>query len=86
MRQARDLLGRDNFDIEEWSSLGETEVPAGTDLIVVAGPTTGFLPPELEVLSSYLGGGGRLMILLDPVFAPGTGNMVDLGLTEWLDA
>ena len=84
LSQAQGLLGGDNFQIETWGSLGETEVPPDTDLIVVAGPTTGFLPPELDLLSSYLDSGGRLMLLLDPVFAAGTGDMVDLGLTDWL--
>ena len=84
LSQARDLLGRDNFEIEEWSSLGKSEVPAGTDLVVVAGPTTNFLPPELDLFSSYLDSGGRLLMLLDPVFAEGTRSMVDLGLGGWL--
>ncbi len=84
LSQARDLLGKDNFEIEEWSSLGQLEVPPDTDLVVIAGPTTNFLPPELEVLSSYLDAGGRLLILLDPVFAQDARSLVDLGFTEWL--
>ncbi len=84
LSQAKDLLGKDNFEIEEWSSLGQLEVPADADLVVIAGPTTNFLPPELEVLSSYLDGGGRLLILLDPVFAQDARGLVDLGFTEWL--
>ncbi len=84
LSQARDLLGKDNFEIEEWSSLGKLEVPADADLVVVAGPTTNFLPPELELLSSYLDAGGRLLILLDPVFAQDARGLVDLGFTEWL--
>ncbi len=81
---ARDLLEGDGFETEQWSSLGKSEVSADTDLLVIAGPTTNFLPPELEVLSGYLDAGGRLMIMLDPVFAEGAGGMVDLGFTEWL--
>ncbi len=84
LSQAKDLLGGDNFDIEEWSSLGKSEVPADTDLVVIAGPTTNFFPPELEVLGNYLDAGGRLLMMLDPVFAEATGGMVDLGFTEWL--
>ena len=95
LSQAKDLLGGDNFEIEEWSSLGKDVVPADTDLVVIAGPTTNFFPPELEVLSNYLDAGGRLLMLLDPVFsrtgtaeasAEGSGSLVDLGFTEWLDA
>ncbi len=84
LSQAKDLLEGDGFEVEEWSSLGKNEVSASTDLVVIAGPTTNFLPPELEVLSSYLDAGGRLMIMLDPVFAEGAGGMIDLGFTEWL--
>ena len=82
--RARDLLGKDNFDTEEWSSLGKSEVPADTDLIVIAGPTTNFLPPELDLFSSYLDSGGRLLMMIDPVFAEGTGAIADLGLRDWL--
>ena len=84
LSQAKTLLGGDNFEIETWSSLGKSEVPADADLVVVAGPVTSFLPPELEVLGAYLDGGGRLLVMLDPVFSAGTGGLVDLGLTEWL--
>ena len=84
LSQAKTLLGGDNFEIEEWSSLGKSEVPPDADLVVVAGPTTNFLPPELEVLGSYLDAGGRLMMMLDPVFSEGKSGLVDLGLTEWL--
>ncbi len=88
LSRARDLLGRDNFEIEEWSSLGKTEVPADTDLVVIAGPTTNFLPPELEVFSSYLASGGRMLLLLDPTFSPATGEdlpeLIRLGLEDWL--
>jgi ABC-type uncharacterized transport system involved in gliding motility auxiliary subunit len=76
---ARDLLGQDNFQLEEWPSLGEVAVPAETDLVVVAGPTSTFLEPELEVLRGYLEGEGRLLLLLDPTLAP-TGGLVRTGL------
>ena len=77
------FLGQDNFTIEEWASLGKTEVPAGTDLIVVAGPTQPFAQPELELLSRYLQGGGRLLVLVDPNLTP-TGRVADTGLATWL--
>ncbi len=84
LSQARDLLGRDNFEIEEWSSLGQAAVPEGTDLLVVAGPTTNFLPPELEVFSRYLDAGGRMLLLLDPVFNSSADGLVDHGVGDWL--
>jgi ABC-type uncharacterized transport system involved in gliding motility auxiliary subunit len=62
----RDLLGKDNFEMEEWQLLGQTAVPEGTDLIVVAGPTSTFVAPELALLRSHLEAGGRLLVMIDP--------------------
>ena len=67
---AQDLLGRDNFEIESWSSLGQPRVPEGTDLLVIAGPTASFVEPEVAALRDYLESGGRLLALIDPTFGP----------------
>ncbi|MEM7049159.1 MAG: GldG family protein [Acidobacteriota bacterium] len=81
----RRLLQDDNFEIEEWASLGQETVPEGTDLLVIAGPTSGFIPPETAMFSSYLEAGGRILLLLDPVLSPtGSGELLDIGLEEWL--
>ena len=77
------FLGQDNFEIEEWASLGKNEVPAGTDLVVVAGPTQPFVQPELDLLSHYLRSGGRLLVLVDPNLTA-TGRVADTGLAAWL--
>lgn len=84
LSQARDLLGGDNFEIEEWSSLGASAVPEDADLLVIAGPTTNFLPPELEIFDAYLRDGGRILLFADPAFQPGSTAAADLGLTDWL--
>jgi ABC-type uncharacterized transport system involved in gliding motility auxiliary subunit len=84
LSSAREILGRDNFDIEEWASLGKPAVPPKTDLVVIAGPTGSFVQPELNALSVYVRAGGRLLILLDPTLAGGT--LVDTGLEGWLAA
>ncbi|MFH1810722.1 MAG: Gldg family protein [Pseudomonadota bacterium] len=51
-------------------------VPDDATAIVVAGPRSSLLAPELEVLSTYLGRGGKLLLLLEP--------STDPGLREWL--
>lgn len=66
LSQAQEMLGRDNFEIGSWASLGKPEVPAGTDLLVIAGPTVRFTEPEADTLRRYLVEGGRLLALLDP--------------------
>lgn len=83
--RARELLGEDNFEIETWSSLGAESVPEGTDLLVIAGPTTNFLEPELALFDAYLEADGRMLVFADPSFAPGGGTeLADLGLGPWL--
>jgi ABC-type uncharacterized transport system involved in gliding motility auxiliary subunit len=83
---AQQVLGRDNFDLSEWASLGQAAVPPGTDLVVIAGPTTTFVPPELDALSAYLDSGGRMLVLLDPTLAPGGagGGLAKTNLEGWL--
>jgi ABC-type uncharacterized transport system involved in gliding motility auxiliary subunit len=79
------LLGQDNFDVEEWSALGKTAVPPGTDLVVVAGPRSPFLQPELSALAAYLNGGGRVLVLVEPTLGQteGTG-LTPTGFESWL--
>lgn len=78
-------LRDDNFEVEEWASIGQAAVPADTDLVVIAGPTSNFLPPELELFDRFLADGGRMLVLLDPVLArAGTGELLETGLEGWL--
>lgn len=82
---AQELLGRDNFELEEWASLGKPAVPAGTDLLVIAGPTGSFVQPELDAFSAYLNNGGRMLVLLDPTLGPAAGSgLMSTGLEGWL--
>ena len=83
MSLARELLGKDNFELEEWVSIGQSEVPPGTDLLVIAGPDSTFLGPELQVLTDYLEDGGRMLVLLDPTLSP-AGGLVETGLEALL--
>ncbi|HYH45340.1 MAG TPA: GldG family protein [Thermoanaerobaculia bacterium] len=82
------LLGADNFDVEEWSALGKTAVPPGTDLVVVAGPRSPFLQPELSALAGYLNGGGRVLALVEPTLGQtegaGGGGLTPTGFESWL--
>lgn len=86
LKALQDLVGRDNVTFEEWSSLGAKALPDGADLVVVAGPKTALVEPELVLLSTYLDGGGRLLVLLDPTFGPHgiAGGLAPTGLEAWL--
>ena len=86
LSRAQDLLGKENFEMQDWASLGQAQVPPGTDLVVIAGPTAKLVEPELDALAKYLEGGGRLLILLDPTIGQSgqTGGLADTGLGPWL--
>jgi hypothetical protein len=85
LQELQRLLGADSFTFEEWASLGADAVPADTDLLVIAGPTATFLPPELDLLAQYLDGGGRLLALLDPPLTGGAESRIgSIGLEDWL--
>lgn len=82
-----ETLRRDNCAVAEWGSLASPEVPAGTDLVVVAGPRSAFTEPEAAALLRYLQGGGRALLFLDAELAPGaTASMAPLGLGPVLTA
>lgn len=81
-RGLAELLARNNVETEDWRSLGQAAVPAETDLLVVAGPRTSFVPPELAAFSAYVASGGRMLWLLDPPLA-GNNQLVDLGIKDW---
>jgi ABC-type uncharacterized transport system involved in gliding motility auxiliary subunit len=68
MSQFKQMLTRDNLDIQKASLLGGT-VPADCDLLVIAGPKAPYTDAEKAALKTYLDKGGRAFILLDPVLA-----------------
>ncbi len=83
LSKIHDLLGAENTDLETWASLGQADVPSGTDLVVVAGPKVAFLQPELDALARYLDGGGRMLVMLDPELSD-HGGLERTGFEDWL--
>ena len=63
-------LTSENFVVDKLVLAQLTEVPADADVVVIAGPRTDFLGPEIDVLKAYLARGGKLLVMLDPVLKP----------------
>jgi ABC-type uncharacterized transport system involved in gliding motility auxiliary subunit len=77
-------LGSDNFAAERLVLL-QQDIPADAKVVAIAGPTSDFLPPEIDRLKAYLAKGGKLLVLLDPpqkADAPPLSNLTAL-LKEW---
>jgi ABC-type uncharacterized transport system involved in gliding motility auxiliary subunit len=79
-----DRLKADNFAAEPLVLL-QQDVPADASVIVLAGPKSDLLEPEVAKLKAYLGKGGKLLALVDPpqnADAPPLANVLAL-LKEW---
>ncbi len=58
-------LKSDNF-LTEPLVLLQQDIPADAAVVVIAGPKSDFLEPEVTKLKAYLAKGGKLMALVDP--------------------
>lgn len=61
-----DALTSDNYAVETLVLVQQREVPADASVVIVAGPQTDFLQPEMDALGRYVAKGGKVMLLLDP--------------------
>ena len=59
-------LTNDNYGVEQLVLAQQREVPADATAVIVAGPRTDFLQPEIDALKRYIAKGGKVMFLLDP--------------------
>jgi ABC-type uncharacterized transport system involved in gliding motility auxiliary subunit len=78
-------LTSDNFVVDKVVLAQQTAVPADADVLVIAGPRTDFLAPEIDMLKAYLAQGGKLLIMLDPVLKPDQPQLTGLEalLKDW---
>lgn len=73
------LLATKGVEIRTARLDGTNQVPAGCELLVIAGPTEPFTAREAEKLEAHLNAGGRLLLLLHPYAVK-----VNLGLDRLL--
>lgn len=59
-------MENENYVTKTHVLMQKLEVPADCSLVVVAGPKNDYLPQEIEVIKTYLTGGGHALVLLDP--------------------
>lgn len=60
-------LAADNIAVEALPLAQKPEIPGDATVVAIVGATTDFLDPEIGALRTYLSGGGRLLMMLDPV-------------------
>lgn len=73
--EAKTALERANYEVKPLVLAREGKVPAGAAAVIVAGPRTDLLQPELDALDAYVGGGGKLLVMANPtILNPGPGE------------
>ena len=80
-----EALRLDNLVVDSVVIAQTGEVPEDASVLVVAGPSTDFLPGEIDLLRDYLESAGKLLVLLDPPDDPETtdqSNLISL-ISEW---
>ena len=73
----KDLLGKDNYTAKSIDLLQKAEVPADCTVLVVAGPSGDYQPPEVDAIKKYVENGGRALFLLDPPLKMGRSEIAD---------
>lgn len=62
----KEYLERNNYKTREISLLEKAEVPTDCTVVMVGGPRRDYLEPAVTALKSYVEGGGRALVMLDP--------------------
>jgi ABC-type uncharacterized transport system involved in gliding motility auxiliary subunit len=65
MSAAQKSIKDKNYDVGSVSLIDTAGVPLDCSVLVIAGPQTEFLPPELEKVKNYLNKGGAALFMLD---------------------
>ncbi len=64
-------LENENLALRPLLLLTTGRIPSDAQMLIVAGPTKKLADAEISLLRDFLDGGGRLMLLLDPLFETG---------------
>ena len=62
-----DSLEKENITVEELSLLNTDEIPEDADVLIVYAPQSDISEDEAEMLSDYVSGGGKLLVMAGPV-------------------
>jgi ABC-type uncharacterized transport system involved in gliding motility auxiliary subunit len=68
--ETKKALESDNFVVDSLTLVQQPSVPEDATVLVIAGPKTDYLDPEIEMLKAYLARGGKILVLLDPPDKP----------------
>lgn len=62
-----EAIRAENFEVREFIPLGSGGIPRDCSVLAIAGPTKDIFEPEQNLIFDYLTGGGKAILLIDPV-------------------
>jgi len=63
----KDALKKETYDVKDLMLLQDQLIPPDCSIIIIPGPDTALEKPELDAINGYLKGGGKLMVMVDPM-------------------
>jgi ABC-type uncharacterized transport system involved in gliding motility auxiliary subunit len=75
--QAATALEEKGFTVQPLDLATTGQVPEEASVVIVAGPAAEFFDAEVKALTTYLDGGGSLMLLVDPRTNPNLDSLLD---------
>jgi ABC-type uncharacterized transport system involved in gliding motility auxiliary subunit len=76
MSQAKEQLEKANYTVKDLELARTGKVPPDAAVVIVPGPRTDLLPPELTAIDDYLTQGGHVLLMADPLQADGLAKYV----------
>src|SRR6185436_16280583 len=76
-------MKQDNFGVEPLVLIQQKTIPDDATILVIAGPTTDFFPPEIEALNAYVAKGGKVLVMLDPLLKGPAQPLLTQFLADW---
>jgi ABC-type uncharacterized transport system involved in gliding motility auxiliary subunit len=64
--EAKAAMERANYEVKPLVLARQGTIPADAAVVVLVGPRTELLPPEIDSLDKYLAGNGKLLAMVDP--------------------
>lgn len=84
---ARQVLESKNYTVEPLNLIESEKVPDDANAVVVAGPQTSLSGTEVAKIEDYLGSGGSLIVMEEPLLLTDMGNkpdlLADMLQTDW---
>jgi ABC-type uncharacterized transport system involved in gliding motility auxiliary subunit len=71
-------LKSDNYEVANLSLATEGKMPDDATVLVIAGPQSDYLQPEIDALKAYLAKGGKLVLMIDVQAKPDAAPLTNL--------